>query len=476
LRPFETRFFHSGGRLAKIDLLGADMPTSISDPSLLVRQLGDGLVLRKATSADAEALATFNARVHSDDGPQRPDLRVGAWVRDLLEKPHPTFKPADFTIVEDSSSGAIVSSMNLISQTWTYAGIPFGVGRPELVGTLPEYRDRGLVRAQFDVIHKWSADRGEKVQAITGIPYYYRQFGYEMGVNLGGGRMGYLPQVPQLKEGQQEAYKIRPPSEMDLIFIQHLYQEASSRYLVDCLRDESAWRYELFGKSEENVNRLVFRLIESDDSERVGFLAHNVSNSMNALFARLYELTPGISWSQVSPSVIRYLYATGKANAVRDGKEEQFGAFGFSLGEKHPAYATLHDSLPRLRRPYAWYLRIADLPDFLRHIVPVLEARMSSSAFSGHSGVLRITFYRSGLELVMEKGRLAKIEPWEPTPSGHSGDVAFPNLTFLQLLFGYRSLEELNYAFADCWWENDESFGLVNALFPKQASHIWGLS
>jgi hypothetical protein len=36
--------------------------------------------------------------------------------------------------------------MNLISQIWAYEGIPFGVGRPELVGTLPEYRNRGLVR------------------------------------------------------------------------------------------------------------------------------------------------------------------------------------------------------------------------------------------------------------------------------------------------------------------------------------------
>jgi hypothetical protein len=447
-----------------------------NNPNLVLRQLGDGLILRRATSADAEALTIFNAQVHSDDGPQHPDIRVGAWARDLLEKPHPTLTPTDFTIVEDSTNGAIVSSMNLISQTWTYAGVSFGVGRPELVGTLPEYRNRGLIRSQFEIIHQWSAARGEKVQAITGIPYYYRQFGYEMGVSLGGGRMGYLPHVTLLKEGQTEPYKIRPPREADLAFIQHLYQGASRRYLVDCLRDETAWRYELFGKSEENVNRLVFRLIEDEDGERVGFLAHNVSNWRNALVARLYELKPGTSWSQASPSVIRYLYATGKAYAIRDGKEGQFGAFGFSLGEEHPVYAALHDSLPHLRKPYAWYLRIADPPDFLRHIAPVLEDRLSSSAFSGHSGALRITFYRNGLLLVIEKGRLVEIEPWEPTPLGHSGDVAFPNLTFLQLLFGYRSLEELNYAFADCWWENDETFGLVNALFPKQISHIWGLS
>ena len=103
--------------------------------------LGDGLVLRRSTVQDAAALADFNARIQSDEGPDKPDERVGVWAYDLLTKPHPTFKPSDFTIVEEVTSGKIVSSMNLIPQTWTYAGIPFNVGRPELVGTLPEYRD-----------------------------------------------------------------------------------------------------------------------------------------------------------------------------------------------------------------------------------------------------------------------------------------------------------------------------------------------
>ena len=106
----------------------------------LIRDLGEGLILRRTTPADAEALATFNARLHSDDGPDKPDERVAAWTRDLITRPHPTFSPGDFTIVEESATGKIVSSLNLISQTWAYAGIEFGVGRPELVGTLPEYR------------------------------------------------------------------------------------------------------------------------------------------------------------------------------------------------------------------------------------------------------------------------------------------------------------------------------------------------
>ena len=103
--------------------------------------------------------------------------------------------------------------MNLIPQTWTYEGIEFGVGRPELVGTLPEFRNRGLVRTQFEEIHKWSAERGDMVQGITGIPYYYRLFGYEMALDLAGRRFGYEANVPKLKDGEEEPYRIRPATE-----------------------------------------------------------------------------------------------------------------------------------------------------------------------------------------------------------------------------------------------------------------------
>lgn len=452
------------------------MQTKMTEEKSILRDLGDGLLLRTATKADAEALSIFNAKIHSDRGPENPDAHIERWTLDLFEKPHPTFKTSDFTIVENTKSEEIVSSMNLISQTWSYGGITFGVGRPELVGTLPEFRNRGLVRAQFDVIHQWSAGRGEKMQAITGIPYYYRLFGYEMGLSLGGGRLGYRPHVPKLKEGHGEPNRIRPATEADLTFVADLYQGACQRYVVNCVRDETMWRYELCGKSDRNINRQEIRLIETNDGEPVGYLTHPISTRGPSLVAMAYELKPGVSWGAVTPPVIRYLYATGESYAARDGNQAEFGAFGFWLGTEHPVYQVLHNALPHVRKPYAWFVRLPDLPGFLRHVAPALEQRLYASPFAGHSAELKITFYLGGLLLAFEAGRLIRAEPWKPIPEAHSGEAAFPDLTFLQLLFGYRSLEELNYAFADCWCKNDETFGLLNALFPKQVSNVWPVS
>ena len=452
------------------------MSTSHTEAGKILRDLGNGLILRRSRAEDAEALAAFNALVHSDEGPDKPDKRAWAWTHDLLAKPHPTFEACDFTIVEEAETGKIVSSLNLISQTWTYAGIPFKVGRPELVGSLPEYRNRGLVRHQFDVIHQWSAERGEKVQAITGIPYYYRLFGYEMALNLGGGRAGFPTHIPRLKEGEQEPYHIRPAIEEDVAFIARLYELGCKRSLVACVWDEALWRYELSGKSSKNVNRMEVRIIETPDGQRVGYLAHPAFAWGDMMALQKYELLPEASWLGVSPSVIRYLENTYALYHPEHGEKKPFGAFGFWLGEEHPAYHVMPDRLPRVRRPYAWYMRVPDVADFLRLIAPALEARLAASPLAGYTGEVRITFYRDGVRLVFEKGRLTVAEAWKPAPVGHSGDAGFPLLTFLQLIFGYRTIEALKVSFADCWTDRDEFHVLLEVLFPKLPSDVLPIS
>ena len=437
------------------------------------RDLGDGLILRQATAADREALIDCNGAATGNWDTGELDQGTANWTRDLMQGRHPHVSPSDFTVVEDTHTGTIVSSICLISHTWSYGGIQFGVGEPQLVGTRPAYRRRGLVRAQFEVIHRWSAERGQKLQAITGIPWYYRQFGYELGLALGGGRSGYPSTVPVLEEGEPEPYRLRPVAEVDLPFIACLYEHAAKRSPVAGVLDESLWRYELFGKSANRPKRLEWRVVETARGEPVGCLAH-VGGWFPTLRVAMYELLPGISWLAVTPAVMRYLLTRlPSAEALKAAPSwARNPSFTFDLGPEHPVYRPFLERLPRPCRPGAWYVRVADLADFLRHIAPVLEQRLAESAVAGHMGELEISFYRNGLRLEFAHGRLARVERWLPDHPNY-GDARFPDLTFLQLLFGYRSLEDLEYAFADCGTRDDEIRALLEALFPRQASHIY---
>ena len=434
-----------------------------------LRDVGDGLILRRGTAKDVDALASFNSIIHQNPRATEPLAGIAAWTRDLAGRLHPTTRASDFTIVEDTRTSQIVSSLCLISQTWSYAGIPFGVGRPELVGTRPEYRRRGLVRAQFAEIHRWSAERGELVQGITGISNYYRQFGYEMALNLDGGIAAYATDIPKLRPEETEAYLVRVAGEADIPFLSATYRYGTARDLVAAVRDEAIWRYELNGRSEVSVTRLNVAIIQEVSGRPVGMLFHESAPWDSGLLGvALYELAPGVSWLAVTPSVLRYLKGVGEAVAARTRKP--FSAILLRPGPEHPAARVLPDVLTRVYNPYAWYVRVPDLPGFLRRIAPVLEQRLAASFVPGYSGELRLSFYREGLRLAFEGGRLAAVEAERPR-DGVRADAAFPGLTFLQLLFGHRSLDELRHAFADCHY-NREAGAVLGALFPKQASFV----
>lgn len=436
----------------------------------VLRDLGDGLVLRRGAPADADALVEYNATVLG-----RSQAHFTAWMRDMTDGRHPALSANDFTFVEDTRTGKIVSSLNLVRQTWSYAGLKLRVGRPEMVSTHPDYRKRGLVRAQFEVIHEWSRQRRDHLLAITGIPCFYRQFGYEMAIDIGEGRAGLISQTSALKRGGKEPYRVRLAEEGDIPFMLKVGKQAQQRYLLTCVRDAETLLYELKGRRKKSTIRTELRVIETNRGRSVGLLVHSKGLSGGRMNACLYELIPGLSWLSVTPSVLRYLKATGQAYARR--QKADLTEFCFHLGAAHPVYEVIPEKLPITHKPYAWYVRVANIPAFLRRIRPALEQRLADSPMPGHSGELRISFFRDGLRMAFKKGRLAKVEPWSPGAAQHEwGNAAFPDLTFLQLLFGYRTVDELRHICPDCWARGDGVQALLTALFPKRPSHILPLA
>lgn len=104
----------------------------------------------------------------------------------------------------------------------------------------------------------------------------------------------------------------------------------------------------------------------------------------------------------MTPSVLRYLLATGEKLARREGGE--CGSHYLLVGSEHPCYEVAARCLPRASRPYAHYIRVADLPAFLGLLRPVCERRLAASPLAGQTGECRISFYRDGLRLVLARG------------------------------------------------------------------------
>lgn len=437
----------------------------ITQAAALPRELGDGLVLRYATLADAEPLAQFNVRTFFEDDP----TLVAAWTRDLCSESHPSCGPENITIVEELRTREIVSTMCLIPQTWTYAGISFDVGRMEAVGTAPEYRGRGLIAAQFQVLHAKSQAMGHLVQAITGIPWFYRQFGYEYALDLDGGRMVLLAGIPPSEEEQSGSYRLRPMLSSDLPFVQPLYDRESERSLVTCPRPDWLWRHLLTGYSPASSENRLFQIIVTTEGRAVGYLA-----PIREIWHQAYVITElavveGQSLRAVVPSVLPPLKKMAEAQAQEQNKVIK--QLYFRLGREHPLYDAIPEMFTCTRPPYGWYLRVADVPALLGQFAPALNARLAASPLAGHSGELYINAYTEGWRIAFEKGEISAVEPWEPRGSDRKANCAFPPLVFLKLLFGYRSLGDVRGTYPDCW-AGDEAAVLLDILFPRHYSNV----
>jgi GNAT acetyltransferase-like protein len=447
----------------------------------MIRALGDDLVLREATSADEDALSAFVGdvlRAQDSDQPSRP---LAAWVRDLIGGRHPTFRPGDATVVVDRRTGSIVSCLHLLSHTWAYGGIPIVVGQPELIGTLPERRGGGLVRAQFEVIHRWSAERGHLMQAITGIPWFYRQFGYEMAIERGGGpRVRRDPLVPL--PAPPPGWRLRPAVEADVAFVASLSAAAGRRALLSVPRDAALWRYELTGKRPDSAARREIRILERD-GERVGYLAHAIELWGDSLNVSTFEVASGVSWREAWLTALPGLFEAGDALAGAGGRGRCEAVSLWLLGSEHPLYGVAR--FPERDDGYAWYARVPDVATFLRSVSPALERRLAASSCAGHTGTLTLGFFTDGVRLQLARGKIVGIEGWRPDitvrglefgrPSTDSRRplAMFPDLTFLQLLLGFRSLPTLENAFPDCVVRTNEARALLGALFPPAPSDLW---
>ncbi|HEY0752794.1 MAG TPA: GNAT family N-acetyltransferase [Ktedonobacteraceae bacterium] len=438
------------------------------------RDLGEGLVLRWSTAADTERIGTLLSIVHRNKADEQPNTNSVHLTRRLMNGDHPLMGPNDFGLIEDTSKEGhpVVACTCLWKHTWTYEGMPFSVGRPEMVATDPAYRNRGLVRALFEMFHERSEAEGDLVQAITGIAYFYRQFGYEYALELEDSRATPIALIPKAKAGESEAFTLREATVEDIPEIMALYNRSRANSIVSESITRKQWLYEIeTWKAHPELKHVIApQMIVDTSAQTVGFVAPDARRWDNRLGAWMLEFVEGVNIQAAMPSVLRALHAYGLNVEIARPDAPSLSEIGFYLGTTHPVHELLGDGLDRaIEPPYAWYIRVKDLPAFLMHIAPALENRLAVSPVAGYTGEIKLDFYRDGLRMVFERGHLRTAENWRIQPFEKNVSGGYPPLVFLQLLFGYRSIEELRHAMPDAWI-SDEVRPVLKTLFPTRPS------
>jgi len=319
--------------------------------------LPGGLLLRTATPADVDAIARLAREVF---GPEdEPGVRA--------QLGDPRVGPGRFTVVTDGDR--VVSSLCLLAPRLSLNGVELGVGQVEYVLTDPAYRRRGLVRRQMEVVQGWSAQRGDLVQLIEGIPYFYRRFGYEYALAGPRWRVPAWPQPPVVPAG----HTVRTATPADVPALARLRERAQRGAQVVRRVDDRDWA--LLVDPGQGGRQLVV-----EASGEVRGSARLVSAGPRTTLRDLAVDTAAAGAALLTAAVAA---PEGERLVIADRPGTLAGALLADLTAVAPD------------EPYGYYVRVTDPLALLRRLRPVLSARLAASPLAGERGELVLTFYTS---------------------------------------------------------------------------------
>lgn len=409
----------------------------------LYQPIADTFILRTpATAADLERVAAFNGSVHG------PGL---AGVTESLVTSFPDMGPDDLVYVEDSATGAVVSSLCLIPWQLAYGAATLNVGEMGIVGTAEQYRNRGLVRAQMPYFRRRLEAHACTISAIQGIPFYYRQFGYTYALPLEGGVRVDERSLPPLPTHD---YTFRPATLDDLALLERFYELAAQDLAIYARRSEATWRY-MLGPQMQTELRAEWWMVE-ESGRPAGYL--RLPNSHFGDELAVYEV-----------SQLPYTAALAALHQLQEWARQR-GLPGVRLNLADSAL------LMQLARAlgghdlgrYAWQVAIPDLALFLTAIAPELERRLARAPqLDGWQGDLGISLYRSAATLHLAGGRVA-VSPGAPDPAA----LRSPPDAFTPLALGWRTLDELLHFFPDAQVEGHFR-PLIEVLFPPVRGYLY---
>jgi hypothetical protein len=410
-------------------------------------ELPNGLVLRSLSRAeDVERLAAFNGTIHGTG--------VADMTRELVLH-HPDTRPEHWLYVEDSRKSEIVSSLCLIPWTLHYDTVSLQAGEMGIVGTREDHRHQGLVRAQAARHTALLRTGGYHLSHIQGIPYFYRQFGYEYALPLEGGWRLELDMIRDTA-GSPAEYTYRLADASDIASLRLLYGRATGGLGICTARSEGVWRY-LLGPSMQTEMMAETWLVLDAQEQRVAYLRIPRAGFGEGLIVNEASQLS----APTSAAVLRQL----KTWSVDRGKPY--------IRLCLPENSTLVEAARYLGAHslgyYAWQIKLVDIRQLMLRIGPVLERRIAESPFAGLTESVCLNLYREAYALHFREGRLESVES---LGFSEQGGIRIPPLLLAPLVLGYRSREDLAQAHRDVsvspQWQP-----LVDVLFPRLGSFLY---
>ncbi len=413
------------------------------------RDLGNGLILRNATREDVPAALDLLNAVHSED--------IMRSTAPWFEK-HPRMTFDDIFVVEDTKTGKVVSHAIQLPGIWILDGLEIPMIQMEVVGTREQYRHQGLMKA-INTAYDERAEEVEPVfQAVAGIPYFYRELGYEYAVPMESGFYIAPSLIPNLPEGQREVVSIRKTDlESFPEWLEFRKDHFPKRTWLKGLGQED-FEYHAFDECKRRNESFTFCLVE-DCGEAVGTFYYMWSEEDYLEVGELY-----LSDCKYADAVLRHIKNLASS----------LGGVTFEI--RPPNQPELYEYIRAKSRStpagkYMWYVKIPSIPRFLLALKEHIHLRFQNTEFERYTGQLTLTNYKEGFTLSFQNGHLIDVTQNASREYEQYYDLRIPKGPLVKLLMGHSTFDWLKQYEPDMQCKAAKR-PFVRALFPKLKASI----
>jgi len=395
------------------------------------------------TEEELKAIINLNMVVHQEE-------ILEAFIRRISLK-HPRKNEILWFYIKDNKKNKLVSSICLTPLDWQIEDIALPICEMEFVGTLEEYRGKRFIKTLNDLYENVMEQNGYILSVIRGIPYYYRNLGYEYTSSLDDRIMISVSKIPQIDYKQ---ITIRKADLRDLSFIESKYKEFHQNFYIYNRFDLECFKFKYFNEEFDSETRSTYVFEEAGELKNYFSIGKSYDNQN-------YEIIcPDLTKRQMN-MLLRFIINLGNYS------KEDIMILSISEASLLFSYIKSLGGLPF--SSYGWQVKIPNLKRFFQIIKKLIEERLEKTEFKGLKRTVAISNYQETFKLIFNNGKIEAIEVKKEYPSAQNTDLRIPGALLFKLLLGDRTIKEINYIIKDALVSNS-SKSLIETMFPKKLS------
>ena len=410
------------------------------------------------TDEDIEELVKFHSIVHPDDDPEvlpRQIANLPGFGRDMNY------------IIRDIDKGIIVSTLNAIPHLWNYEDIPLRNLELGWVGTLKEYRRKGLNKLLYTHFDNLLLSGNYDISTIQGIPYFYRQFGYDFVIPMDHTVWIRTNQIQPFDAKNPPDYmklKIRPADKKDIPAMMSLLDELNQKLLIYASRSTELWELQETIKKQWDSDFQSYVVL--DGSKIIGYfrLVEDIKKENSPNKSTMNVIESSIPTFDGVRRVLQFLY--------NEALQNDFPLIG-SLGPSFNTLSRVMENIGGSGKPWWKYqVRIPNMTSFLQKISPVLERRLKGTMFEGLTYDVIMNTFQNCYKLKFVKGKIVDVSNLGPQQVNENHAFRAPPNDLVRLVLGAYSIKEIEQNNIDFIVRGDVRL-IAETLFPKKESSVY---